>query len=205
MSAALGIAPAGALGFAAADLAPALAPRVLLVRLGRERFALPLGEVLEVMEAPALQPVALAPSGVVGQCLHRDRLVPVVDAATLLAAAKSVIAAILYPLRLCRLRCRLYQQFIQHQPRAVDAQQRQVVRAVQAGHDGAAHRHRIAAGGGGRQHRQRAVAAFGRQRVGQHRRHLQFRRSGQHRARIRRVAKQQRQSRHRRVLQKRHG
>ncbi|MBX7118710.1 MAG: chemotaxis protein CheW [Gemmatimonadaceae bacterium] len=95
MSAALGIAPAGALGFAAADLAPALAPRVLLVRLGRERFALPLGEVLEVMEAPALQPVALAPSGVVGQCLHRDRLVPVVDAATLLAAPRDGGAGVL--------------------------------------------------------------------------------------------------------------
>ncbi len=57
--------------------------RVLLARVGGERFAFPIGEVLEAAEGPAITPVALAPAGLAGQCVHRGVLVPVLDAAAL--------------------------------------------------------------------------------------------------------------------------
>lgn len=69
--------------------------RVLLARVGAERFAFPLGDILEVAEAPRLAPVAMAPAGVVGQCDHRGTLVPVLDAGTLLAAKRDAGSGVL--------------------------------------------------------------------------------------------------------------
>lgn len=65
------------------------ADRVLLTRIGAERFAFALAEVLEVVDAPRLEPVALAPMGVVGHCAHRGRLLPVLDGGMLLGVARS--------------------------------------------------------------------------------------------------------------------
>lgn len=64
------------------------AVRVLVARVGRERFAFPLVDVIEVAEAPPIVPVALAPSGMAGQCVHRDRLLPVLDAGVLLGVPR---------------------------------------------------------------------------------------------------------------------
>ncbi len=62
--------------------------RVLLVRVGRERFAIPIGEVIEAFESPAVVPLALTPAGVLGQCTHRDRLVPVLDGGAMLGVPR---------------------------------------------------------------------------------------------------------------------
>lgn len=63
--------------------------RVLVARVGGERFAFPLADVIEVAEAPAIVPVALAPDGMAGQCVHRDRLLPVLDAGVLLGVPRA--------------------------------------------------------------------------------------------------------------------
>ena len=63
--------------------------RVLLVRLGVERFAFPLAELLEAVDAPEVVPVALAAAGLVGQCAYRGRLLPVFDGAGLLGAERT--------------------------------------------------------------------------------------------------------------------
>lgn len=57
--------------------------RVLLARVGGERFALPLRELREAVDAPAVIPVALAPEGLAGQATYRGRFLPVFDAGTL--------------------------------------------------------------------------------------------------------------------------
>lgn len=62
--------------------------RVLIARVGSERFAFPIAEVLEAVDAPELLPVALAPDAVAGQCAHRGRLLTVLDAGTLLGVAR---------------------------------------------------------------------------------------------------------------------
>lgn len=67
--------------------------RLLVVRVGRERFAFPLGEVLEVSEAAEVTTLPLLPTGVMGQAAHRERLVPVLDAAQLLGGARDASAA----------------------------------------------------------------------------------------------------------------
>lgn len=64
------------------------AVRMLLARVGRETFAFPIAEVLEAIEAPPVVPTALAPSGMLGQCTLRDRLLPVLDAGTLLGVPR---------------------------------------------------------------------------------------------------------------------
>jgi chemotaxis signal transduction protein len=63
--------------------------RVLVARVGGERFAFPLADVVEVAEALPIVPVALAPIGMAGQCVHRDRLLPVLDAAVLLGVPRA--------------------------------------------------------------------------------------------------------------------
>lgn len=62
--------------------------RVLLARIGAERFAFPIAEVVEAVDAPRVDPVALAPAGVVGQCSHRGRLLPVLDGGALLGVSR---------------------------------------------------------------------------------------------------------------------
>ena len=65
-----------------------IAERLLLARVGAETFAFPIAAVLEAAEAPAVSPLALLPAGVAGQCVHRDRLLPVIDAGTLLGVPR---------------------------------------------------------------------------------------------------------------------
>lgn len=65
-----------------------MSARLLLVRLGGECYALPLAEVREVTEAPAVTPLPLLPRDVAGQAPHRDRLVPVLDAGALLGTPR---------------------------------------------------------------------------------------------------------------------
>ena len=71
------------------------AERLLLVRLGAESFAFPLAEVIEATEAGAVTPLALLPQGVVGQCLYRDRLLPVIDGGTLLGVPRLATAGVM--------------------------------------------------------------------------------------------------------------
>jgi chemotaxis signal transduction protein len=64
------------------------ADRILLVRLGDERFAFPLAGVIEAVDSPVVTPLALPPAGVVGQCSHRGRLLPVLDLGALLGVPR---------------------------------------------------------------------------------------------------------------------
>lgn len=70
------------------------AERLLLVRVGAERFAFPLAEVIEATEAGEVTPLALLPQGVAGQCLYRDRLLPVIDGGTLLGVPRMSAAGV---------------------------------------------------------------------------------------------------------------
>ncbi len=71
--------------------------RLLLVRVAAERIALPIEHVRELLDAPVLTPVALAPRAVVGQLALRGTYLPVLALADLLgvprAAAASAAAA----------------------------------------------------------------------------------------------------------------
>jgi chemotaxis signal transduction protein len=69
--------------------------RLLLARVGTETFAFPLAEVVEVVEAREVTPLALAPAGVAGQSVHRDRLLPVIDGGTLLGVPRSAAGGVL--------------------------------------------------------------------------------------------------------------
>jgi chemotaxis signal transduction protein len=71
------------------------AERLLLARVGTETFGFPLAEVLEVTEAHGLTPLALAPAGVAGQCVYRDRLLPVIDGGTLLGVRRTAPVGVL--------------------------------------------------------------------------------------------------------------
>jgi chemotaxis signal transduction protein len=71
----------------AAD-APAHAERVLIARLGDERIALPVGQVVEIIDSPTVTPLPLTPRGVIGQCAWRGQWVPVLDPAHLLGVAR---------------------------------------------------------------------------------------------------------------------
>ncbi|MCE9603185.1 MAG: chemotaxis protein CheW [Gemmatimonadetes bacterium] len=63
--------------------------RFLLARIGTETFAFPLAEVLEATDATEVTPLALLPSGVAGQSVYRDRLLPVIDGSMLLGVTRS--------------------------------------------------------------------------------------------------------------------
>lgn len=62
--------------------------RVLLARVARERFAFPLAELQEAVDAPEIIAVPLAAAGLAGQCAHRGRLLPVFDAGVLLGVPR---------------------------------------------------------------------------------------------------------------------
>jgi len=61
---------------------------LLLVRLGSEYFALPIGDVLEVLDTPTITSLPLLPAGVIGQCAIRERLLTVLDGAALLGVPR---------------------------------------------------------------------------------------------------------------------
>ncbi len=61
---------------------------LLLVRLGGEYFALPIGDVLEVLDTPTITSLPLLPAGVIGQCAIRERLITVLDGAALLGVPR---------------------------------------------------------------------------------------------------------------------
>jgi purine-binding chemotaxis protein CheW len=65
-----------------------ISERVLVAQLGDERIALPLREVVEVIDAPTVTPLPLTPVGVIGQCAWRGQWVPVLDPAQLLGVAR---------------------------------------------------------------------------------------------------------------------
>ena len=55
------------------------AARMLIARVGAEYFAFPLASVLEALDGAAIAPLPLVPRGVLGQCVHRGSLLPVLD------------------------------------------------------------------------------------------------------------------------------
>lgn len=65
-------------------------PRVLVVRVGTERFALPVEIVSEVLEAPPIGALPLTPAGVLGQCAWRGQWVPVLEARAVLGVAAAM-------------------------------------------------------------------------------------------------------------------
>lgn len=81
--------PVAVLGPASARRVAGDEHRVLLARVGAERFAFPLRDLLEAVDAPVVTPVALAPVGVAGQCQHRDRLLVVLDAGSLVGVPRA--------------------------------------------------------------------------------------------------------------------
>ncbi len=52
----------------------------IVARVGAERFAFPVAGVEEALDAPAVAWVPVAPDGMTGQLLHRDRMIPAWDA-----------------------------------------------------------------------------------------------------------------------------
>ncbi len=62
--------------------------RALVARVDDEVFALPLASVTEAVDAPEVTPVPLAPDGVLGQCVHRGALLPVLDPRVLLGTPR---------------------------------------------------------------------------------------------------------------------
>jgi chemotaxis signal transduction protein len=63
------------------------AERMLVARAGAEYFAFPLGAVLEALDGAEVEAVPLVPRGVLGQCMHRGALLPVLDPQAALGAA----------------------------------------------------------------------------------------------------------------------
>ena len=52
----------------------------IVVRVGAERFAFPVAAVEQALDAPSVAWVPVAPDGMMGQLLHRDRMIPAWDA-----------------------------------------------------------------------------------------------------------------------------
>lgn len=75
----------------AADAADAA--RVLIVRVGTERVALPVLAVREVIDAPTVVPVPMAPAALRGHCALRGQHLPVLDLARLLQIPRASVAA----------------------------------------------------------------------------------------------------------------
>lgn len=71
------------------------AARLLVFRLGGERFAVELSAVAEVIEAPALQPVPDAPPTLLGIAMVRGDFVPIHDARPVLRAGSDSFGAAL--------------------------------------------------------------------------------------------------------------
>lgn len=63
--------------------------RLLIARLGAERIALAVDAVREVVDAPAVTPLPLAPVGLAGQLTLRGLLMPVLDPGPLLGIGRS--------------------------------------------------------------------------------------------------------------------
>lgn len=73
------------------------AARLLVFRVGSERFAVELSAVAEVIETPAVQPVPDAPPTLLGITMLRGELVPIHDLRPLLhAGAGSMGGALLF-------------------------------------------------------------------------------------------------------------
>lgn len=69
------------------------AARVLIVRVGTERVALPVLAVREVIDAPTVVPVPMAPASLLGQCALRGQHLPVLDLAELLRIPRTSVSA----------------------------------------------------------------------------------------------------------------
>jgi purine-binding chemotaxis protein CheW len=67
--------------------------RLLLVQLGAERVALAIDAVREVLDAPTLAPVPLAPPALLGQLAWRGEFLPVLDLGALLGIARTATGA----------------------------------------------------------------------------------------------------------------
>lgn len=63
--------------------------RLLIARLGAERIALAVESVREVVDAPHVTPLPLAPVGLAGQLTLRGVLVPVLDPGPLLGIGRA--------------------------------------------------------------------------------------------------------------------
>jgi chemotaxis signal transduction protein len=61
----------------------------VVARLGDERVAIPVGDVLEVLDAPTIKPLPLMPPGVIGQVLMREQWIPVLDTQTLIGIGRT--------------------------------------------------------------------------------------------------------------------
>lgn len=62
--------------------------RVLVLRVGAERVALPVRALRELVDAPTITPVPLAPAALCGHCSLRGQHLPVLDLGVLLGIAR---------------------------------------------------------------------------------------------------------------------
>lgn len=69
--------------------------RLLVFRMGAERFALSLGAVDEVVDTPMIQPLPDAGDGVLGLATIRDELVAIFDPSPILRVKSHTLGAVL--------------------------------------------------------------------------------------------------------------
>lgn len=69
-----------------------LVERVLVARVGEERIALDVLALREVLDAPVVTPIALAPEGLCGQIAYRDGVLPILDPSALLGMPMDGVA-----------------------------------------------------------------------------------------------------------------
>lgn len=62
--------------------------RVLIARVGTERFGFPIGAIRELLDAPAVLPAAMAPRGLAGHLDVEGRPVPLLEPEAVLGVAR---------------------------------------------------------------------------------------------------------------------
>lgn len=73
--------------------------RVLVARVGEERIALDVLALREVLDAPMITPIPLAPAGLCGQLAFRGGVLPILDASALLGLPSGGVAGAALVLR----------------------------------------------------------------------------------------------------------
>jgi chemotaxis signal transduction protein len=75
-----------------AGRAAAPVERVLVARVGEERIALDVRALREVLDAPTVTPIPLAPTGLCGQMAYRDGVLPILDPEVVLGMPMAGVA-----------------------------------------------------------------------------------------------------------------
>lgn len=65
-----------------------MSTRLLVLRVGLERVGLPVAAVREIVDAPGIVPIPLAPSALAGQMWYREAFLPMLDPAVALGVSR---------------------------------------------------------------------------------------------------------------------